>query len=156
MAEKRDAAAPAVVMGSDGSSEDDLQIVSKTLRSAAMVTALVIVLLLSYGQTWAAVPVLCGALLGMALLAGMDRVVRRVFTPEKVRDAAEKKGRRGGPKGAMLAFALIKYLLVAVLIYAVTHAWDLRAVMAFTGGYVLIHLVIGLRAMGRALFVRAD
>jgi hypothetical protein len=53
----------------------------------------------------------------------------------------------------LMGFALIKYPLVAVLIWALTRAWNLRAIMAFTGGFVLIHLVIALRAIGRILFV---
>lgn len=129
--------------------------VLRTLRSAAVVTVFVLVMLSSYGQFWALVPVSVGATLGMALLAAMNLFVRRTFTPEKAARAAEKKKWHNGTKGAMVAFALIKYLLVGVLIYAITHAWNLREVMAFTGGYVLIHLIIGLRAIGRILFVPA-
>jgi hypothetical protein len=105
----------------------------------------------------------------------MDWFIRKAFTPERAwaakrkmqqkqrlqkaktdngRVAAEKKI-RGNAAGAMLlGFALIKYPLVAVLIWALTRAWNLRAIMAFTGGFVLIHLVIALRAIGRILFVR--
>jgi hypothetical protein len=104
----------------------------------------------------------------------MDWFIRRAFTPEqawKARRKMQEKKRlqqskkdgkgeptekkiRGNAAGAMLlGFALIKYPLVAVLIWALTRAWNLRAIMAFTGGFVLIHLVIALRAIGRILFV---
>jgi hypothetical protein len=149
--------------------------VPATLKSAAVVTGFVLVTLAAYGQFSSVVPVLAGALLGGVLLGAMDWFIRRAFTPERAWAAQRKmqqrqrllkaktdnptvvaeKKIRGNAAGAMLlGFALIKYPLVAVLIWALTRAWNLRAIMAFTGGFVLIHLVIALRAVGRILFVR--
>ncbi|MBC8103757.1 MAG: hypothetical protein H7Z41_14375 [Cytophagales bacterium] len=154
------------------------QWVPATLKSGAVVTGLVTTLLAAYGLNWSIGPILGGAALAGGLIGAMGWFVRRAFTPERAWEAKrrmqrerrqEKRGERreaapageGGQKktqrnraGAMLlGFALIKYPLVAVLIWAVTRAWDLRGVIAFAGGFVLIHLVIALRAVGRILFV---
>ncbi|MES2463773.1 MAG: hypothetical protein V4671_24655 [Armatimonadota bacterium] len=148
--------------------------VPATLKSGAVVTGFVALTLAAYGQISSVAPVLGGALLAGGLLGAMDWFIRRAFTPERawavkrkiqqqkrrqpsktdsVGEFTEKK-MRGKAAGAMLlGFALIKYPLVAVLIWALTRALDLRAIMAFTGGFVLIHLVIALRAIGRILFV---
>ena len=148
--------------------------VPATLKSSAVVTGFVVITLAAYGQMTSVLPVMAGALLAGGLLAAMDWFIRRAFTPERAWAAKRKmqqqkrrenskpdragepteKKIRGNAAGAMLlGFALIKYPLVAVLIWALTRAWNLRAIMAFTGGFVLIHLVIALRAIGRILFV---
>jgi uncharacterized membrane protein YqjE len=124
--------------------------VRRTYRSAAWVTAFVLFVLGSYGQFWALLPVLSGALFGTALLYGMEVFVRRTFTAGRAGDA-KKKGSPAGPGGALLGFALVKYPLVALLIWAVVRIWDLRHVMAFTGGFILIQAVIALRGAGRYL-----
>jgi hypothetical protein len=157
--------------------QEGINWVPATLKSAAVVTGFVLVTLAAYGQIWSLVPVAGGAALAGGLLGAMNWFIRRAFTPERAwavelkkqkkeremrreqskssprGDFAEKKT-RGNAAGAMLlGFALIKYPLVAVLIWALTRAWNLRAIMAFTGGFVLIHLVIALRAVGKILFV---
>ena len=152
--------------------------VPATLKSGAVVTGFVLVTLAAYGQSWSLVPVLVGAALACVLLRTMDWFIRRAFTPERAwavklklqkqqilkkrqqvsksagaSGATEKKTWGNAAGTVLMGFALIKYPLVAVLIWALVHAFDLRAIMAFTGGFVLIHLVIALRALGRILFV---
>jgi hypothetical protein len=120
----------------------------KTLRSMAVVTAFVLFLLVSYGQWWAIAPVLAGAALAVVLLAGLDGFVRWLFTPERLRGrfAAGKAGAGGMP---LLAFAAVKYPLVALLLWGLVRAWDIKRLMAFVGGFILLHLVIVSRALGR-------
>jgi len=127
----------------------------RLLLIAGIAAAVVAMMLVCYGQQWALAPFLLGAALGLTLLVVMDRTVRWICTPNRARRSQEKNGGQRGPKAALLGIALIKYPLVAVLICAVTHAWrtELPSLMAFTGGYILIHFVIGARAIGRALFV---
>jgi hypothetical protein len=106
-------------------------------------------MLASYGQFWALAPALAGAALALVLLRGMERFVRGVFTPERAAGPKNSGGR--GSRRALLLFALVKYPLVALLIWAAVRFWDGAQVMALAGGFVLIHAVIGLRAMGRYL-----
>lgn len=126
----------------------ETEFIARTYRSAAFVTGFVLFVLASYGQFWALLPVAAGAALGMVLLRFLEVTVRRTFTRERAADA--RKNRKGsGPGRALLGFALVKYPLVALLIWAVVRVWDAREVMAFTAGFILLQMVIGLRAMGR-------
>lgn len=148
--------------------------VPATLRSASIVTGFVLVVLAAYGQNWALLPLAVGAGLSAALLAAMNLVIRRLFRPENAaqfspRNRAEeqipppknasdngsgkKKTRKNHYKPILIGFALIKYPLVAALIWSLTRVWDSRSLMVFAGGFVLVHLVIALRAIGRILFI---
>jgi len=125
--------------------------VLKTLRSAAVVTAFVLFMLTAYGQWWAILPVLTGMALAITLLVGMDWFIRRLFAPERVRREDGGKAIKGG--AALVAFGAIKYPLVALLIWALVHLWDTRRIIAFVGGFMLLHLVMVSRALGRLLIV---
>ena len=124
--------------------------VRRTYRSAAIVTAFVLFTLASYGQFWALLPVFAGAALGVALLFLMELFVMRLFTPERAQQA-KKKAPAKGTNRAIIGFALVKYPLVAFLIWTAVHFWETRQVMAFAGGFILLHIVIALRAIGKSL-----
>lgn len=128
--------------GSDGD-----QYVGRVLRAAFWVSAVVAFLLIGYGQWWAVGPLLGGVALGIVLLKVLDVFVRRVFRPE----LWEKNRRAVQRQTAFLLFALVKYPLVATLIWWIVRYWEPRAVMAFAGGFILLQAVIGLRAVGRLL-----
>jgi hypothetical protein len=131
----------------------------------AAVVAVAVLMLGAYGQFWAIVPLTTGAALGAALLWGMERVVRKAFTADAVlasrrrpatppdEDAkTETDGKKTWVgKRALLAFALIKYPMVALLLWAISRHWDDRSVMVFLSGFVLLQVVIGLRGLGRYL-----
>lgn len=135
--------------------DSDPGFVHRTLRSAAIVAAIVAAILASYAQFWAIAPLLAGALLGAVLLYGMDRFIRSTFSPERALEAKKKPRGNGGGR-ALLGFALVKYPLVALAVWAVVRLWgsDTRRIMAFAGGFILIQTVIGLRALGRFLVDR--
>lgn len=132
-----------------GGVEDDIaegrRYIRATLRSTAAVTGFVVFMLAAYRQAWAIIPLLVGVALGAGLLVGWDVAVRRLFSP----DAVRKSGRNR--TWALLAFALVKYPLVGLLLWAIARFWSLKQVMVFVGGFLLLHAVIGLRALGRAL-----
>ena len=132
----------------------DTEFVGRTYRSAGFVTGFVLFVLASYGQFAVMAPFAAGALLGAVLLYVMDRMVRALFTPERAR--AVKKTRKGGPERALLGLALVKYPLVALLIWAVTRFWSQQEVLAFAGGFILFHTVIGLRGVGHYFVERLD
>ena len=124
--------------------------VLRTLRSTAIVALIVALTLASYGHAALIAPFSVGVLLAGGLLWGLEKFVRGVFAPEKVR--AQKKAGRDG-RGGLLLFALIKYPLVGVLLWVVVRAWghDMARMMAFVGGFILLQLVIALRAVGKIL-----
>jgi small-conductance mechanosensitive channel len=125
--------------------------VRRTLRSTLILTGFVVFVLASYTQWWAIVPFLMGVLVASLLLWSLDRFIRAVFTPERVRENKEKKGR--GTTGAVILFALIKYPLVAIVLWWVARHWDINRVAAFVGGFTLLFLVIAMRAVSKMLFV---
>lgn len=124
--------------------------IRRTYRSVAYVTAFTLFVLASYGQFWALAPVLAGVLLGTGLLRAWEVFVRRAFTPERAAEARENPKRRSAGR-TILGFALVKYPLVALVLWAAARFWEQRQVMAFAGGVTLIYGVIALRAAGRAL-----
>ena len=128
--------------------------VGHTLRTAAVVGVLVVLVLASYGQFWAIGPMVFGLALSAALLYAWDVFVRGLLTPE-----AAKKGKGMGNrrKGSIVLFSLIKYPLVGLLLYVAVRLWggDPRRALAFLGGFILLHLVIGLRAVNRAIMDRS-
>lgn len=132
-----------------GSENREALFLKRTLRSAAFMTAFVVFVLASYGLWWSVGPLLVGAGLSALLLWGWEKFIRGVLTPDRVRESREKKGRM--PTGALWAFALIKYPLVGLLLWVIARHWDTRQLLAFTGGFFLVHLVIALRALGAAL-----
>jgi hypothetical protein len=134
----------------------DTDFLRRTYRSALIVTAFVLLTLTAYGLYWALWPLIGGAGLSLSLLVAGEAVVRRVFTPERA--MAERKGRRSGggaraASGLLLGLALVKYPLVALLVWMVVRWSEMRQVMVFAGGFALIHMVIGLRALSRHLVV---
>lgn len=125
----------------------DEDFLRRTYRSVAVVTAIVLFFLASYGLFWALMPFIVGAGLGIGLLYAMERFVRATFSPERV--APGNKNLSGTrPKLSLLLFALVKYPLVAVLIWAIARGWQTREVAVFTGGFVLVHFVLFLRGVG--------
>lgn len=128
--------------------------VFKTLRSVAFVTAFIVFALASYGQWWAIGPFLGGVALGSGLLFGMDHFIRSAFTPEKAREA--KRTGKNASGSALVIFTLVKYPLVALLLWAATRIWDLQQLMVFAGGFMLIQAVIALRAVGGHLTGRSS
>lgn len=126
----------------------DERFIARTFRSTAVVTVVVLFFLLSYGQSWALVPVLAGVGLSALLLWGWGQFIRGVFTPERARQDGKKSN---APTRALWVFALIKYPLVGLLLWVIARNWDTRQLIAFIGGFVLLHIVIALRALGSVL-----
>ena len=128
----------------------DENYVLHTLRSMVVVAVIIALILASYGQAKLIAPFGVGVGLAGTLLWGLEKFVRGIFAPEKVR--AQKKAGRDG-RAALLVFALIKYPLIGVLLWFVVRAWgaDVQRMIAFIGGFILLQAVIALRAVGKAL-----
>ena len=141
--------------GASNSDNDDWNgrgFVRYTLRSAWTVGAIVMLVLLTYRQYWALGPFLTGLGLSSALLLAWDVFVRRLLTPQTNKAAREKQKSRKWP---IIVFSLIKYPLVGLLLSVAVRLWrgDSYHALAFLGGFILLHMVIGLRALNRALGV---
>jgi hypothetical protein len=108
----------------------DQQLVSKTYRSIALAWALVMLWTLALNKVWIALSVTLGAALGTALLFSSDVAIRRI-----VRPGAKKPG------GTLLAFILIKFLLIGFALYWLVK-WDRINLPAFCGGIVLVHFAL--------------
>ena len=118
----------------------------KTLRTLGYVVLILTAALLNAGAYWAVPPFLAGVALAVVLLLGWNGFIRSL-TPENGRQAGmQTRWRR-----RFLTFALIKYPLVALLIWWLTRLWDARSLMVFVGGFLLLHAVIFLRTLGRML-----
>ena len=131
---------------------------ARTVRSAAVVVAVIALLLAGTGRTALVVPFAGGAILGAVLLLGFEIVVRRSFGADDilaqkgvVLPGTQKPEKKFAGKGAILLFALIKYPLVALLIWFVTRNASVTQVAAFASGFVCLQLVIGLRGLGAFL-----
>lgn len=119
--------------------------VVKTCRSAALVATILSLYLAGSEQYAVILPMLVGVALGGSLLWTWSLFATSLFTPQSVRE--KKRGR----KSAIFLFALIKYPLVAYLIYWATRHWDQKQLLWFVGGFILFQAVIVLRALGRSL-----
>src|SRR4051812_33503369 len=117
--------------------------VPRTLRSAAVVAGIVLLVLASYGQFWAIGPFLTGLGLSSLLLWAWDVFVRGLMQPRSSDTTKVNGKRRGG--WAIIVFSLIKYPLVGLMLYVAVRLWrgDTYHALAFLGGFILLHLVIG-------------
>lgn len=119
----------------------------KTLTWLGYLTLVVLALLLQWNLGWAITPILAGVGLSVVLLLGWSGFVRSLA------------GVSGPSRGAMsmkarwrfLGFALVKYPLVAALIWWLTRIWSTGQLAAFVGGFLLLHVVLVTRAVGRLL-----
>lgn len=117
-----------------------------TLRSTAWLAITVVFLLCGWNQWWALVPFATGLALAIALACSLAVVVPKIVAPHN----GQKNRRRMGAKPAILVFALVKYPMVATIIWWIVDRWEQRSVIAFAGGFACLQMVIGLRAAAKA------
>jgi len=141
---------------------DGRDFVPRTVKTFAVVVAAGVFVLASIGRFGWIAPFIGGAVLGTALLVAWEYVIRRVITAEQVLlargvispengDGTAPKKKFGG-KRALLAFALIKYPAVGLLLWWVARHMTQQEIAAFISGFVLLQIVIGLRGLGAYLF----
>jgi hypothetical protein len=119
--------------------------VFKTVRSAAVTAVIVAAGMATKGKYDLIAPFLIGTGLGCALMVAWERFATALITPKAAR---EKKNNRRWLVGL---FALVKYPLVAYLIYWITRHWEQTQILSFVGGFILFQAIIVLRALGRIL-----
>ena len=117
-----------------------------TLRATGWLAITIVFLLCGWNQWWAIVPFVGGLTLAVCLVVALSILVPRTLRPPD----SEKKRRGPSPKTAILAFALVKYPMVATIIWWIVRTWETRAVVAFAGGFICLQLVMAARAIGKA------
>jgi hypothetical protein len=119
--------------------------VLKTVRSSVVVATFITLWLAGVNRYEMILPLLTGTALGCSLIWSWERMAVAFFTPERAR-----KKKTGG-KWIIILFALVKYPMVAYLIYWATRHWNQTQLLWFVGGFILVQAVIVLRALGRSL-----
>jgi hypothetical protein len=122
---------------------------AKTLRSAVFVVGFVLFVLASYGQIRLLLPLAGGFALSTVLFGVWEKSIRTLFTPERLRKKVGKAPQK--PTTILLGIGLVKYPLVGLLLWWLVRIWNAEQMMAFVSGFTLLHIVIGLRALGRWL-----
>ncbi|HVK06457.1 MAG TPA: hypothetical protein VM490_23500 [Armatimonadaceae bacterium] len=117
----------------------------RTYRSTLVLALFGAFYLWAYGLTWALLPAAAGVALALSMLWVNDVGLRRGLR------AAGKNSGSGLSVRAITGVALIKYALVAPLLWLIVRYWDLRALGAFACGVSLVPTNIALRVVSRCL-----
>lgn len=99
--------------------------------------------LIGYKLTWAVWPFVTGVILAEVLWIGNSLIIRKYLTPQKINES-------NAQKRALSVFALVKYPLVAVCIWASVRLGDTRQLMSFVAGYLVLQIVVVVRMIGQA------
>lgn len=110
--------------------------------TTALLGFIAVTCVIGYRIDWALYPFVSGVLLSLGLWVGNSTVIRKYLRPEKI-------SRKKSKKQPFYVFALIKYPLVAVCIWGLVRLCDTRQVMVFVAGYLLLHVVIVMRLIGK-------
>lgn len=116
-------------------------------RPVAIITGVlgfvIVNVLLGYKLNWAVWPFVTGVILAEMLWIGNSLIIRKYLTPQKINESNSQKR-------ALSVFALVKYPLVAVCIWASVRLGDTRQLMSFVAGYLLLQIVVVVRMIGQA------
>lgn len=99
--------------------------------------------LIGYKLNWAVWPFVTGVILAEVLWIGNSLIIRKYLTPQKINES-------NAQKRALSVFALVKYPLVAVCIWASVRLGDTRQLMSFVAGYLVLQIVVVVRMIGQA------
>ena len=116
-------------------------------RPVAITTAIIgfviVNILLGYRLGWAVWPFVTGVVLAESLWVGNSIIIRKYLSPQKITES-------NAQKRALSVFALVKYPLVAVCIWASVRLGDTGQLMSFVAGYLVLQIVVVVRMIGQA------
>lgn len=116
-------------------------------RPVAIITGVlgfvIVNVLIGYKLNWAVWPFVTGVILAEVLWIGNSLIIRKYLTPQKINES-------NAQKRALSVFALVKYPLVAVCIWASVRLGDTRQLMSFVAGYLVLQIVVVVRMIGQA------
>lgn len=132
--------------------DDARQYLKKTLRAVVILMLCSVTLLANFGLNWAIVPVLLGLGVAVLLLLAWWLLTNAILAgASRLGISGEKRKEKKRARVLILLVALVKYPMVAALLWRLTHVWALRELYAFVVGFLLLHVVIALRAVGKLL-----
>lgn len=108
--------------------EKDL--IRKIYPSIAWTWAIAMIWCLALQKVWIALSITFGMILGTAILASYDIVIRKAISPNSK-----------NPKKTLIILALIKYPLMALYIYLMVK-WQIINMIAFCGGVILVNFAM--------------
>jgi hypothetical protein len=116
-------------------------------RPVAIITGVlgfvIVNVLVGYKLNWAVWPFVTGVILAEVLWIGNSLIIRKYLTPQKINESNTQKR-------ALSVFALVKYPLVAVCIWASVRLGDTRQLMSLVAGYLVLQIVVVVRMIGQA------
>jgi len=139
----------------DGSALDE-GFLGRTYRSTTVLALFGAFYLWAYGLTWALLPAAVGVALALGMLWVNDAGLRRALSAAPRSGSAGKNSGGGLSVRAITGVALVKYALVAPLLWLLVRYWDLRALGAFACGVSLVPTNIALRVVSRCLTASGD
>lgn len=132
----------------------------RTYRSSAIMVAFVILYVWAYGYGWAVLPLFLGAAVNLGLLyineVGFGSLIAPFANDAEGASAKQKKWLMSRRLGKLSWIVLVKYVLVAVVVWFLARQWTLPQIAAFAGGFCLIHINIVLRVISRLLIARMN
>ena len=115
-------------------------------RPVAIITGVVgfiiINVLIGYRLDCAVWRFVTGLLLAEALWIGNSLIIRKYLNLQKITES-------NAQKRALSVFALVKYHLVAVCIWASVRLGDTRQLMSLVAGYLILQIVVVVRMIGQ-------
>ncbi len=111
--------------------------------TTAILGFVIVNILVGYRLNWAVWPFVTGVILAEALWIGNSLIIRKYLTPQKINESNSQKR-------ALSVFALVKYPLVAVCIWASVRLGDTRQLMSLVAGYLVLQIVVVVRMVGQA------
>jgi hypothetical protein len=116
-------------------------------RPVAIITGVlgfvIVNVLVGYKLNWAVWSFVTGVILAEVLWIGNSLIIPKYLTPQKINESNTQKR-------ALSVFALVKYPLVAVCIWASVRLGDTRQLMSFVAGYLVLQIVVVVRMIGQA------
>lgn len=132
----------------------------RTYRSSCILVGFIILYIWAHGFTWAVLPMFLGAAISLGLLyineVGFGSLIAPFASDAEGASAKEKKWLLSRRLGKLSWIVLVKYVLVAVVVWLLMRQWTLPQVAAFAGGFCLVHINIVLRVISRLLIARMN
>ena len=118
--------------------------------TTAILGFVIVNVLIGYRLSWAVWPFVTGLILAEVLWIGNSLIIRKYLRPQKISESNAQKNESSAQKRALSVFALVKYPLVALCIWASVRLGDTRQLMSFVAGYLVLQIVVVMRMVGQA------